>query len=1649
MDYIPPCDLTGDLSFAAPAKIRVLLTPAVVPSSAGGPSSSAYSQRDFEKWADHVRSFASIKLSDLPRSTAGRAGPPQDSPLYRKGEIHLSFVTSYDPAHAFLAPFNLHRQVLGVIGIATVPRAASGNHASAVSPGGAGAGASTCNGHASSSSTADYGKLHHTPHALRNQHPGAVIHRVFAFDTSDAEQDAEGDADLGSGEALQGNDEDEDNLGELSKCGDTDDDGYDPEDEVEKANMKALQEQAAATGYGAGSGGFGSQAAEGLIVIPAMRKDQKDVKFYLRQLVTDFVCSLLDGLDSVVAGLKGSPLETPRETLDVGLEVSVANGSSSAGGTLPGANMDGGRSHTWELGAAASRASSLFSFGSSSSGPLSLGGAHANGIGGGQQPDVLSSFSSGMAGASSSAKSKTLKKVIDSTRGSAGSSSSNNSKRVQSMGGSGPTGEGRHTKVLADYCLLAGDLWSAISYYDLAMKWMGKERCLAGGQDAVWFASALEGWAVTKALMARLGKSVSERAPPSALTSTKDKEKKEKEKEKDGTAELPYEDLPWESIAEAYTVAIQIYAKCLAPLSVLMAEPARSVHNETPRDFTHPYIHANACVQYARFLLAVWSCRGWNGECFDQLIYGGVPLSLRAPLQGADRDDALLTPATFTIWSNDSGVRRSEIAAAASQALTLSVAALKPRDQVAILSSMTSVFGCIGFVRRETYLLRQLQNSVLAWLASALLAHGRQRPQAKETLRIRLGEVAPGMAVVWHSSPAQQHARSDFDAILMIAVQICETYGINVNREPVSGIPDTHVLAKARRARMHTSYGNPLLAGRAAPRHARAKRLSAVVGAEEEEGESRPQKASVRPADAQGEFGWIEQQIMLLKDTIGVAETLEDRLSMAFFGALLLRDYYQFLAAEEQWRLAQGLLRIWSNEKPPPGISVSYWGPAEPIARFEMLALSPPRAVQEQSYKALNPSVKAKDESVAGLSNPFFWNPLKGSFSSKTATLVQDELAEFAVTLYNPLEIALEFSSVKLSTSGCKFEAIASEVVVPPTSFHTLVLAGKPLETGSLTVRGVYLRLNGCKEQEFVMCQVDDNNEKRWIAWHADQDDRRTRLKTLGLEARMSINVQPEEEPKSKKSKYSLEHFIQCRVILNQPILEIESTSLVDGRLQIYEGETAELCVTLRNPSNLPVDYGVFSFSDTLSAAAQAALAEGGLHPSTVHALEWSLIKQPVLSREGVPKDFLIAAGESVPFLIKVLGKSGCSAATIELDYAHINGLGRGRSVTDEKKNWFTRKLALQFPVDVLKVVQPQSFHIRLLQVNDLTALMASNGIYTPSTAEETSALGDALVRAADEASGQQVCLVSMDVRNVHTHELELELRFSTDEHGKHVALKRVVNAGSSVRLAIPVDQIHLTEEKESAPIPTRSSRQFTVAREKLSEEETRRALVKFWHKEYIYERLQCFWTDMRTGQSGELAIRGQELTDVQLETLRRPALSLVLQVAQSSSGRAGQCRADVKDVEVEQFVNVSAKVTNRSGRPLKLLYRLTPLESASLDPNGAALAPDAQPLDGLVHPTDPVLSQVLLASGTLAAAVQPWPLPDGATATIDKSICFLAQGMYAFVAAVEEAPRFGQPVPPQQQGSSEAAASLKTSERLACISQNRLEVRAVRSCPP
>lgn len=415
-DIAPTQDPAGGRSFVSPAKCRILLTPA----------HPSVTPAEFEEWSSYVRSFESIRIKDLPPSTSGRSGPAPGSSLHTYGEVHLSFITSYDPQHAFLAPFAMHRQVLGVLGL--------GSYSAAV----------------------DKMELERAPSALRELHPNAIVHRAYMFDT-----EANKPSTAKPKEPEEERKITTDDGGEMSA-----DASVSSEDMA--AQMEQLEEAATAAG-------FAGRGNSGLVIFPAVRRDGKDVRFYLRTLLRDFLGSILDGLDSIVKGLEGKPLETPRETLD-GLSPTSSTSSSSS--------LTSSASSTAAL--AASRASSFFSsFGSAASSAVSASPP----MGGGSLPAVLSP------GASND--SKTAASRSSASKSAAG-------KRSTSLVGAGPSGAGRYCKIKADYALLSGDLWGAIINYDACMTWLGKERALAGGQDAVWYASALEGWAVTRCLIFRM-----------------------------------------------------------------------------------------------------------------------------------------------------------------------------------------------------------------------------------------------------------------------------------------------------------------------------------------------------------------------------------------------------------------------------------------------------------------------------------------------------------------------------------------------------------------------------------------------------------------------------------------------------------------------------------------------------------------------------------------------------------------------------------------------------------------------------------------------------------------------------------------------------------------------------------------------------------------------------------------------------------------------------------------------------------------------------------------------------------------------------------------------------------------------------------------
>ena len=709
MAAAPTFSASGTPSFCAPAKIRILLVPA-----------APLEQAEFERWSSVVRAYEHIPLTDVPRSR-----PPPRAPVYEQSEVHLSFVTTHDSASTYLAPFQLHHVVHGVLGLATRTTA-----------------------------------LERVPQMLSEAYPHAFAHRVWAFDVRKAREN--GDMAM----------EHDDGV----------DDAFEPQSDVCRAREP------------------------GVHVVPAVRRDAQDVRWYVRQLLADMIGSLLDQLDHYVAHL--DELETPRETL---------RGAAPPPPPAPSEMRLVPRKST------VATASKIFGL-----------------------------------------KKSSVEKPAPSLR---------------------------VVKVKADAAMMSGYLWDALELYDSILTHTGRERALAGGHDAVWFAGALEGWAVTRVILSRMGGEAVAQAPCLLypLTPGKDKD----------THDPTPEPLAWRDVAEAYALALAIYRQCLAPPHVQL-EALRSMTNETSRDYTPPYVYASACLQYARFLLALFASGGWNADAHDQLMYGGDPPALDTGVPLTFSEQAHLAAV--------SGIYRHEIAAAASAALTPSLPLLVPTEQLRILAPLHRICTLLSYTRLAAHIGRVLGTVVCSMLTRTLRTRSIAPHVAWDSVRDMLR---------WHTHTTTM-PRADAvptgvfasaNPALVLGIAACDAYGIDILASPLVHVPPTHILEIARQRVCAYAYTDMLTSALGDEGRRWLPRLSDSAA------------VAYRP---RAPFGWHDLQVQLLQDLIVQCEALDEPLGQVFFAALLLRHTRPTAAILDGLRHALPRAQTYA-----PHVQLRYWGPPD------------------------------------------------------------------------------------------------------------------------------------------------------------------------------------------------------------------------------------------------------------------------------------------------------------------------------------------------------------------------------------------------------------------------------------------------------------------------------------------------------------------------------------------------------------------------------------------------------------------------------------------------------------------------------------------------------------------------------------------------
>lgn len=1483
----------GGRAFCSPAMIRILLTPAT----------ADVTPDEFERMTSAIRRIESIRISDLPLRAPGSNGPSQrkeriasTSPLARSGEVHISFVTSYDPSHSFLSPFNVHKQVLGVLGV------------------------STC------SSSNAFEELERAPAALRQLHPTAVVHRVFGFDVGAArpqtmdlsalsnaraaiEKAGGGNmmksASSASGMNVETGIPDGGDMGEESLTKTSLDSSMTRKMGQAKSSITDSEKDST-------SSGFAGRSSTGLVIFPAVRRDLKDVRFYLKTLIPQFVADLLDGLDDFVGDLQGKPLETPRETL----EGPSANASGSNTSTsLTASNKGLGAAAT----SAASRASALFSSFSTAEDPSS---------------------------------SSTSRKV------------SRSSKNILTPAGVGPTGAGRYAKVRADYYLLIGDLWSAAKEYDNCMSLMGKERAMAGGQDAVWYASALEGWAVTRVLTIRMGGQVAEKAP---CTSMPLGGVKEKEKEK-VVSDFQFAGKDWSDIAEAYNLALTIYSKCLAPASYLL-DTMRSVNPETPRDYTHPLIHTSACLAYARLLLAIWASGGWNGETFDQLLLGGVPPALAETTRPS--------PAVYMQHSTSSGISRSDIAAPASLSLTnSSTNALKMLDQIHLYSSLAAIYGCVGFARKEGYAIQRLQSLVVILIAQGVHMQKQQGSSISEALRA--GNAAYGTISTQISSIG---GGLGSDSILVLALQICQTYGINVQLMPLLDMDRGHILLRASvDVKSGKRLSSPML-----NRNRAAWSMSASSPGNGNDvdwkrfliDEAQARQAAISELLEEPHFGWIEQQIAILKDTISICEMLQDKQSLLFFGAILLRDFWPYLGFEEQFRLKDGFAKLMGetisgdvgNTNNNKTLQLQYWGPKDLLAGMQ---LESGTTNQPQKVFFKNLPREGEKQSIPE------WAKGKESKNAHSTTengLMQDELASFVVTLHNPLHIPLELESIRLELQtlgslGPTFEPnVRKNIILPPNAFHVVRLSGIASGEGRLCVKGIYIKLPFCAERLFTFEYAQGVAEKTLWKAQSDVDDKWTRTKRIGLDARgsgstgigLQTNLQPKSRSRTQESLWILP------VIAKIPLVEVRpSAGLKSGSVVLCDGEEKVITLTLQNKSDMIVDHIQFVFDDDVQRDTVELLAEGQLEAVDVYELEQDLIERPFLSltdngvakgmQNGTESNLKLEVNQARTFTFRIRGKLDVRRASIRVQFgnkANSRELGR--------EYFWTRQAHFSFDVRVLPTVFLDGLEVIRARNIDVPSLktMLDNG--------------NDLDKYTDAS---EVTIVSLAAHNTNPGG-EIEICMNVNDSIGNQKIVRRLPAHSSIRIHFLLPNALPKNIKDDLlqPIPKLVERQFIVSKVKRTESQERTLRALFWARQKILTKLSnSIWKDVKTRKTGSIGLSGLRLDNPQsIVSLYADPIDV-----QTTASKGVQIKAKAEqsvglslETQAHDFVELHFEVKNNSDATIRYLqYRL----ATNID--------------------DKQLSQHILCIGGHMHGYISQLLPNK-TQKVSIGICFLTKGIF------------------------------------------------------
>ncbi|PFH54333.1 hypothetical protein AMATHDRAFT_72835 [Amanita thiersii Skay4041] len=768
-------------------------------------------------------------------------------------------------------------------------------------------------------------------------------------------------------------------------------------------------------------------------------------------------------------------------------------------------------------------------------------------------------------------------------------------KRMSTIGVA--SSHGRLFKVLGDLFLLSGRIEDASVWYTEALQ------SLKTSQDSAWHASALEGMSTISVVEAW----TAGHGLHSSTSSSKD---------------------PWTDISERLAQATSLYQ--------------RSAITEGEQNYALlSYLYSSCVLRHAFLFFSIWSAKGWGPLAFTTMLQSG-PVPYLPPTLSHEESSG---------WDNlerlstMSGITRSFISSIITQAHGPWLLHLDPRERISVLEAIAGIYACLGYKRKEAYILREILGCIMDLIVCGREEDGLSRPTNVPGINgLGIQGVNTGGGI-GDATVGVRFSESDEGniSVLRLLRYICRVLGVDLEAVKLVNLADEAA-----------DTVDPFFAD-----------------AELESGYHELR-------------GWPELQIGVVREAVAVAEALPDFPAVAQFSLSSLKVLLPILTPPDQIHLYSTSVRALSTARRRGDTKcVEYWS-GRPIVNVVVAPLPLSRVSVEKPLSALRPRTSDVTPILTGVSDPFLYNPRKAARGNNNFFVAQNEILEFAVTLHNPYVFDLELQSVSLSTSGVQFHSQPTKVVIPGCSFHQIVLAGTPVSIGTLVVRGCIVQAPGGSSREFILPLLTPEEEERLAHQRSVMTCELDRHKYSGLDCL------PWKRTKKRASagKQVVSRFLECNVIPEQPLLRIRRTSVTHGAVMLYDGERTSIRLTIENVSHLPIDFVRLVFDDSTIAPAQQALADGELSVFDTYETEYSLIHRPFFS--GIKVDSIcVAPGQCHTLTVQCFGKVGCTKGTVHISYAYAH-----RPESEATNLFYTRQLSYSMMVTVYQMLECHAMDI-------------------------------------------------------------------------------------------------------------------------------------------------------------------------------------------------------------------------------------------------------------------------------------------------------------------------------------------------------------------